>query len=72
MRYPARFGCARVSAWVGEDALLPWFGGGPELLVAQPASHPKSHSVSQPAAATGGAEVRYCDVARVRVQQLFR
>ena len=42
VRNPAPFACARVTAWVGEDELLPWFGGGPALLVAQQAGLPAS------------------------------
>jgi len=48
---------------VGDDALLPWFGGGPALLVAQPAGAPES--------AQAPAQVIYCDVVRVRVDELF-
>ena len=63
MRNPAQLSCARVTAWVGDDALLPWFGGGPALLVAQPAGAPES--------AQAPAQVIYCDVVRVRVDELF-
>lgn len=63
VRDPAPFACARVTAWVGDDALLPWFGGGPALLVAQQAG--------LPASATASAQVLYCDVVRIRVDQLF-
>jgi len=63
VRNPARFACARLTAWVGDDALLPWFGGGPALLVAQPAGAP----VPAPAPA----QVLYCDVVRVSVDELF-
>ena len=64
VRDPTTFGCARVTAWVGDDALLPWFGGGPALLVAQQAGLPVS--------ATAAAEVMYCDHVTARVEQLFR
>ena len=37
VRRPSSFRCARVNAWVGEDALMPWFGGGRALLVSQTA-----------------------------------
>ncbi len=63
LRDPTNFGCARVSAWVGDDALLPWFGGGPSLLVAQQAG--------LPASATATAEALYCDVVMARVDELF-
>ena len=64
MRDPARFGCARVTAWVGDDALLRWFGGGPALLVAQHTGLPTS--------AIANALALYCDVVRVGVDELFR
>jgi inosine-uridine nucleoside N-ribohydrolase len=65
LRDPGRFRCARVTAWVGDDARLPWFGGGPALLVAQGAG--------APASASPAATVRYCDVvAGVDVHALFR
>lgn len=38
LRDPRRFRCAHVTPWVGDDARLPWFGGGPALLVSQPAT----------------------------------
>jgi purine nucleosidase len=63
VRDPTDFGCARVTAWVGEDALLPWFGGGPALLVAQ--------QTGLPPAATTTAQALYCDVVHVRVEDLF-
>jgi len=63
VRNPAQFACARVTAWVGDDTLLPWFGGGPALLVAQPAGPPVS--------ATATAQALYCDVVRVSVDELF-
>ncbi|MEO5772241.1 MAG: nucleoside hydrolase [Burkholderiaceae bacterium] len=63
VRNPAQFACARVTAWVGDDALLPWFGGGPALLVAQPAGPPVSATVT--------AQALYCEVARVSVDELF-
>jgi len=64
VRDPTHFGCARVQAWVGDNALLPWFGGGPALLVAQHAG--------LPASATATAQTLYCDEARVRVDELFQ
>ncbi len=63
VRNPAPFACARVTAWVGEDALLPWFGGGPALLVAQQAG--------PPASATATAQALYCDVVSIGVGELF-
>jgi inosine-uridine nucleoside N-ribohydrolase len=63
VRDPTHFGCARVTAWVGEDALLPWFGGGPALLVAQLTGLPTS--------STATAQALYCDVVRVQVDELF-
>lgn len=63
LRDPTHFGCARVTAWVGEDALLPWFGGGPALLVAQ--------LTGLPASSTATAQALYCDVVRVQVDELF-
>lgn len=36
LRTPQLFRCSRVTPWVGDDARLPWFGGGPTLLVSQP------------------------------------
>ena len=62
-RKSEQFGCARVTAWVGEDALLSWFSRGPALLVAQQTGLPTS--------ATATAQVLYCDVAHVRVSDLF-
>lgn len=59
----SHFTCARVTAWVGEDALLPWFGGGPALLVAQYAG--------LPAPANMTANVLYCDVVTLTVVDLF-
>lgn len=59
---PAHFGCAQVIAWVGADTLLPWFGGGPALLVAQRTG---------PAPATAVADALYCDVVNVKVDELF-
>ena len=64
VRNPAQFACARVTAWVGDDALLPWFSNGPALLVAQPAGPPGS--------TTATAQALYCDVMRVSVDELFR
>lgn len=63
VRNPEQFRCARVSAWVGEDALLPWFSGGPALLVAQEAGLPTSETTK--------AQALYCDVTLVRVSELF-
>ena len=54
VRRPSSFRCARVNAWVGEDALMPWFGGGRALLVSQTARP----SGAQP----DGAAALYCDV----------
>jgi hypothetical protein len=62
-RDPTSFGCARVTTWVGEDALLPWFSGGPALLVAQ--------QTGLPPTSTTTAQALYCDVVRVRVEGLF-
>jgi purine nucleosidase len=64
MRSPTHFTCARVTAWVGDDPLLPWFGGGAALLVAQHAG--------LPAAATASAQAHYCDVVSLDVGELFR
>ena len=63
VRDPTHFGCARVTAWLGDDALLPWFGGGPALLVAQQAGSPASVTVAT--------EALYCDRVTVRVDELF-
>ena len=63
VRDPLNFGCARVTAWVGDDALLPWFGGGPALLVAQQTGLPTS--------ATPTAQALYCDQVNVRVEDIF-
>ncbi len=63
VRDPANFGCARVTARVGDDALLPWLSGGPALLVAQQARLPPN--------ATTTAQALYCDVVRLRVEDLF-
>ena len=63
VRNPGQFACARVTAWVGDDELLPWFSGGPALLVAQQAGLPTS--------ATPTAQALYCDVVHVRVSVLF-
>lgn len=62
LREPGNFRCARVTAWVGDDPLLPWFGGGPALLVSQQAGAP----------APGAATARYCDVVTVRIDALFQ
>lgn len=63
VRDPSHFTCARVSAWMGQDALLPWFGGGPALLVAQ--------QPDLPAPATMTARALYCDVVTETVADLF-
>ena len=52
-----------MTAWVGEDPLLPWFGGGPALLVVQQSGLPTSSTVT--------AQVLYCDVVRVDVGKLI-
>ncbi len=62
VRDPTHFRCAQVTAWVGDDALLPWFGGGPALLVAQQTG---------PSSATPTAQALYCDQVNVRVEELF-
>ena len=67
VRDPAKFRCARVVAWVDDDALLPWFGGGPALLVAQATGPPASSTGTAPAPAP----VLYCDVVRVQVDDMF-
>jgi hypothetical protein len=48
---------------VGEDALLPWFGGGAALLVAQQAGLPTS--------AVATASALYCDAVTARVGDWF-
>ena len=63
VRDPTHFGCARVTAWVDDDALLPWFGGGPALLVAQQAG--------LPAPATPVAAALYCDRMTAKVDELI-
>lgn len=63
VRDPTHFGCARVTAWVGDDVLLPWFGGGPAPLMSQQAG--------LPASATCTAQALYCDVVRIQVDELF-
>ncbi len=63
LRDPSKFRCARVSAWVGDDALLPWFGGGPALLVSQ--------DLPPQSAAAGAGTALYCDAVRVRMGSLF-
>lgn len=62
-RSPAPFACARVTTWVGEDVLLPWFGGGPALLVAQQAGLPTSM--------TATAQALYCHVVTIGVGELL-
>ena len=59
VRNPAHFTCARVTAWVGEDPVLSWFGGGPALLVAQQAGLPTPSTAPE--------QALYCDVVRVGV-----
>ena len=85
MRDPMRFECAHVTAWVGDDALLPWPGGGRSLLVAQqaglPASAPAAENVQiqmsvpvpvpVPVPAPVPVPVLYCDVMHVRIDELF-
>ncbi len=63
LRDSTHFGCARVTAWVGDDALLPWFGGGPALLVAQ--------QPGLPASGTAATEGLYCDRVTARIDDLF-
>jgi inosine-uridine nucleoside N-ribohydrolase len=63
VRGPSQFACARVTAWVGDDPLLPWFSGGPALLVAQQGG--------LPAPETASAQALYCDVVNVDVGELF-
>lgn len=62
LRDPSHFHCARVSAWVGDDARLPWFSGGAALLVSQD---------GLPPSVEGAGAALYCDVVRVRVVSLF-
>lgn len=64
LREPASFRCARVNAWVGEDALMPWFGGGPALLVSQTARPARARP-------DGGAAL-YCDVVNGAVDAFSR
>jgi len=63
VRDPTRLTCARVKAWVGDDALLPWFGGGPALLVSQ--------QTGLPAPPTTTAQALYCDVVTASVADMF-
>ena len=63
IRDAEKFRCARVSAWVGDDAALGWFSGGPALLVAQP-----ERSLVR---STVRADVRYCDAVDVTIDELF-
>lgn len=63
VRDPAHLACAHMTAWVGVDPLLPWFGGSPALLVAQPAG--------LPASSTAAAQALCCDVVRVGVGKLI-
>ncbi len=64
LRQPANFRCARVNAWVGKDALLPWLGGGPTLLVSQ-AARPAG---AQP----DNASALYCDAVNGAVNAFSR
>ena len=64
LRDPGHFRCARVSAWVGDDALLPWFSGGRALLVAQ--------AQGVPATTTAATGALYCDVVSVKLDELFQ
>ncbi len=64
LRDPRYVRCARVTAWVGDDALLGWFDGGPALLVAQVDASALPSNAS--------ASVLYCDVVDVTVDDLFR
>ena len=64
VRDPAHFRCARVTAWVGDDALLGWFDGGAALLVAQ--------AEGAPVSSTASTRVLYCDDVDVRIDELFR
>jgi inosine-uridine nucleoside N-ribohydrolase len=63
VRDSSHFNCARVTAWVGDDPLLPWLSGGPALLVAQQAG--------PPASATATAQALYCDVVNLGFGELF-
>lgn len=63
LRDSRRFRCARVNAWVGDDALLPWFGGGPALLVSQRAPP----QTSNPARVT----TLYCDALNEPIGNFF-
>lgn len=67
VRDASRFECARVTAWVGQDALLAWFGGGPTLLVTQQAALPAFAPDTTPAQKP----VLYCDVVRAQVKELL-
>ena len=68
-----RFECAHVTAWVGDDALLPWLGGGQALLMAQqaglPASAPAAENVQIQMSVP--VPVLHCDVVHVRIDELF-
>lgn len=63
IRDAGRFRCARVSAWVGDDAQLGWLSGGPALLISQADQPPVSSAVRT--------DVRYCDAVDVTVDALF-
>ena len=65
MRNPAPFTCARVKTRVGHDALLPWFGGGRALLVAQQTGLPASIT------ATATTQPLYGDVVSISPRELF-
>lgn len=62
LRDPSRFQCAPVLAQVADDALLPWFGGGPTLLVTQGPPPPPTH---------GAGSALYCDRVQLRLASLF-
>ena len=57
LRNPANFAWGRVTAWLGQDPLLPWFGGGSALRL--------------PASSTPNAQVFNSAVVNVGVGTLF-
>lgn len=63
LREPERFRCAHVHLWVGDDALLPWFGGRPALLVSQPPT--------PTATCLAGGATLYCDALNGPIGQFF-
>ena len=80
LRNPANFACARVSAWLGEDALLPWFGGGPALRADLRAGLPACINAGRPAglinasnidAHRSDAQMLSCAIVNVGVGSLF-